>query len=499
MRGLNGAVNGPLKQFADTVKLPSDEELTEREAEKWIAECWREGRLRFLLYRHQYDLYDHYYNTKFRKLVWLCSRRFGKSADLILLGWETCIREDGAQVRYGAGTQRMVEEIILPLANMLARYAPECYRPKWVDSKSHYIFPHRPNSVMVVSGLDDGRSKRLRGTFMHLGLIDESQDVDDLSYVVRDVLMPQTITTRGRIIMAGTVPKTLAHPFAEYMFEAEKDGALLKRTIFDDSRPEIIEQIPEFMKEAGGPLSTTWLREYMMELVTDSESALVPEFSRPEVRARVIQESELPPHFIPYTVIDLGYIDHTAVLFGYIDFRRAKKVVLDELVTNRQNSAEIAGAILAKEKQVWGVNEHGDCLVEPRRYADAQPMTIADFNELHGMRVTNVAKDTLEAEVNQLRIDVQSGTLEIHPRCGEVIRQLTYGIWDKQHKDFARSTASGFGHFDMVAACMYYVRHANLRENPYPADYGFSYDLLWKEKKEDDDTSDLLKQAFNLK
>lgn len=472
-------------------------ELSPKEAEELLNHYWSIGNLRWLLYPHQFPLYDLFYSQDAMTTVFHISRRFGKSAvDLVLL-MEACIKKDGAIGRFGALTQKGVEEIIKPIMNTLIESCPSPkLRPVW-HSSGRYLFPHRPSSQLVIAGVDMNVD-RLRGNKSEIVALDEAGFYKDLEGVIKDIIMPQFLTTRGRLILSTTPPKTPIHPFVLRLEKAREEGALIERTIYDDSRPEVISQIPLFMKEAGGEESTTWKREYLCQIVTDEGSALVPEFSKPEMREKIIKQSELPPHFVPYTVIDLGYIDNTAAVFGYVDFFRGRRVVLDELIMNRQNSAKIAAAIIQKEKEVWGEID-GLCKYRPRRFADADPLTIADFNDIHKLGVTGVAEDTVEAKVNQVRLDVQSGTLEIDPKCTQLIRELQYGIWDDNHKKIARS--EGFGHFDTFSALTYFVRHTNLQENPYPEGWGFDkHRELWSRHKVSDQThlQNQLKSVFKI-
>lgn len=440
-------------------------------------------------------MYDQFYASKARKTVWHCSRRLGKSAAALVIGMEHCIRKTDCIVRYGAATQKDVKEIIHPLMGILTATCPEDIRPYWNQSEGKYFFPGK-KSFMVVSGLDEGRADNLRGTYMDLGILDEAAFVDDLQYAVRDVLMPQLLTTDGHILFASTSPKTPAHAFVDYMLEAQTNDAYLKMTIHEDSRPEVIARIPEWMKEAGGEDSTTWKREYLCEIITDEESAIVPEFAKPEIRARVIQELERPPHFIPYTVVDLGLIDFTAAVFGYVDFKRGKKVILDEFLVNRKDSKFITDAIFTKENQIWG-----DYKAHPvRRYFDGPALTVQDINSIHEMECSLVAseKDELDAMVNELRLDCMTGILQIHPRAKETAKQLQYGIWDKAHRKFDRS--STYGHFDLLAATMYFVRLVSLRENPYPENWGLDIHTHLIHKSADDSyTKEAIKGAFGLK
>lgn len=462
-----------------------------------IRRAWQEGRLRGLLLDHQFPLYDLFRSTNYRSVVFHISRRFGKSADMLVIMMEDCIRNNGWQGKYAAATGKDVTEIIHPLMNILTRSAPEDLKPYWVASKHRYFFPQAKESSVVVSGVEGERVDNLRGTSADLICIDECQNISNLDYVINDVLNPQTLTTGGRFILSGTTPKTPAHPFYRRIAKAKIQGSYIRRTIHDDSRPEVLQRIPEFMADSGGEMSSTWLREYLCEIVTDPTAALIPELTRPEVRDRMIQVVERPPHFVPYTVIDLGFVDYTGVVFGLVDFRSRRACVVDELLVNRMNTEEIARSIIAKEKQIWGTNERGEVLHKPRRYADADPRAIADFNVTHGLSVSKVNNDKPEVALNGLRLAIQRGEFIVDPKCVHTIDHLTSGVWDKNHKKFDRSDE--YGHFDLVAASMYYVRVANLSENPYPDDYGHDAEnTFFRDHKKNDYSDHAIMQAFRL-
>jgi hypothetical protein len=449
-------------------------ELSQKEAEQLLEYWWSVGNLRGLLLGneekpHQLKLYDTFYNQREMTTVFHCSRRLGKSVvDLILL-LEACMEKDGTICRFASATQKSVEEIIKPLMNTILQFCPAKLKPYWHTS-GRYLFPHRPNSQLVIAGLDIN-SDRIRGNASHRVAIDEAGFVKGLEDIIKDIIMPQFLTTDGRLILSSTSPRTPAHDFVRRIDRAIEEKTYVKMTIYEDSRPEVIAKIPLFMKEAGGENSTTWRREYLCEVIIDEESALIPEFTREEVRSRVIQVVERPPHLIRYVAIDLGYIDNAAAVFGFVDFQKGRRVVIGEILLNRKNSKEICQAILAKEQELWTEEER---TAHPlRRYADGQPLTIADFNDIHGLSVTRVSEDTVEAKVNQVRLDINSGVLQIDPSCFRLIDELKNGVWDKNHTKFARVEGT-FAHFDLLSALTYFVRHTNLRENPYPDHWGLN-------------------------
>lgn len=472
-------------------------QLTEKEGLQLLEHFWSIGDLRGLLFPHQFLPYDNFYDhPNTMTSVWHCSRRIGKSAGVLTILMEGALESDGSICRFGTGTQESVKEIIIPLMNALTASCPPKLKP-YYHSSGRFLFPHRPNSQLVLCGLDL-HPDRMRGPSTKRVGIDEAGFVEGLKYVIDDVIMAQFLTEKdpGRLILSSTSPESPAHEFVNRIARAKEDGTYIHQTIYDDSREIVRQRIPQFMKEAGGEASTTWRREYLCEIVTEENMALVPEFSRAEVRAKIIGHNELPPYFKAFTVIDLGYIDNAAVLFGYVDFQKAKRVIIDELLLNRKNSRDIAVAILKKENELWGLP--GQRLFQIQRYADGQPLTIADFNEVHQCTVAKVSEDSVEAKVNRVRLDVTQGKLLISPKCVRLLSEIEYGIWNKQHTAYARQGDS-FGHFDLFSALTYFVMNAPLSDNPYPTNYGLdpSKMFIHSNQKDKKSISEIMKKAFN--
>ena len=290
--------------------------------------------------------------------------------------------------------------------------------------------------------------------------------MDNLRYVVFSILMPQLLTTDGRLILSSSSPVSPAHDFVHFIREAEVAGAYVKIPIQEDSRPEVIARIPEWMEETGGKDSTDWKREYECQLVTDLELSIIPEFDDSKAE-RIVRELPRPSHFDAYVAMDVGFNDLTAVLFGYWDFERAAVVIEDEVTLNRMTTTDLAVAISGKEASLWA--EKKPFL----RVSDTDLIVINDLSRLHGLNFTATRKDDKEAAINALRLMVSQEKLLIHPRCKNLIAHLKYGVWNKQKTQFER--AAGMGHFDLIDALVYMVRMIRREKNPFPVQLGMSH------------------------
>lgn len=430
------------------------------------AELWRRGCLVWKLHRTQREIYEAIKANKRKRFVVNCSRRIGKSFLLAVLSAETALSKPGAQVRYAAPTGVALREFILPIFQKIFSDCPKQLAPVYSSQDNKFVFPN--GSGIKLAGTDKGHAESLRGPAADLCVVDEAAFVEcSLDYLVSDILQPQLLYSRGgQVVIASTPPKSPAHEFTSYVAQAQANGNYIRKTIWDNpllSKPRVL----EFAEEAGCEVkngeiasqSTTWRREYLAEIVTDEESALIPEFTDEKAK-QIVVESERPRYCHKYVIIDTGFIDLTACLFAYHDFQRGKLVIEDELLFERPTSEQIAKACRAKEAELWGDQK------PYARWADGDLIVLQDLTSLHGYDITPVSKDNLEAQVNQLRLDVAQCRLEIRPRCKNTVAHLQYGIWDKRRRAFARSP--GLGHFDLVAAAIYLVRHVNRQLNPFP-------------------------------
>lgn len=361
----------------------------------------------------------------------------------------------------------MARGIVYPhLAKILAD-CPDAMRPKVNRMEMTWTWPN--GSVLKLAGCDGSNADRLRGGECHEAFVDEAGFVDDLKTVVEDVIMPMTLTTNGRILLASTPPTSPAHPFADYVAKAEAENALYRATIYD--APHIPrEKADEYIANAGGPESPTARREYLAEIVIDESMAIVPEFVR--VRGEIVREFAIPTWRDCYTVADFGFHDLTVVLFAFYDFERARICIEDEISMHQASGLDVGAAVHRKERELWGHE------VKPSRYADAPVQMLADLAHPSlgaSLAFSPCRKDDAEAALNQLRMAIQRKEVEIHPRCKTLISHLHYGTWNANRTSFSRPDDARYGHWDAIAAATYLVRHVARHRNPHP---GVTHEML---------------------
>jgi hypothetical protein len=430
--------------------------------------AWTRGLLQYKLYPHQRVLYRDLWaaieNPLCLKFYLNCARRFGKTTIMLLVAISFAIRRPNSQIRFAAPTQKALKKILNPIFKWAIHDCPRDLRPRYFSQDQMWWFPN--GSEIHIAGTDNGHYENLRGTTSHLNLMDEVGFMDELDYVMRSVLMPQTLTTGGTTLLASTPPKTPAHDAYTIATECERDGWYRCYDIYANKSLDTT-TIEKFGKESGGINSSTFKREYLCQFVVDRELQIVPEWDYRYVA--VTPPDEFRQYYHNYVSMDLGVKDFTAVLFAYYDFRRSMLVVNDELTMEgvAMTTDLLKEGIQEKERTTFGA------LPVYRRIADNNNLLLLqDLGAMHQMYFNPTNKDSLDAMVNEVRMFVNDGRLMIDPRCTMLIGCLKYGIWDNQHKAFGRATV--YRHFDHLAALVYLIRNLDQHTNPIPSLHAMS-------------------------
>lgn len=457
----------------------SQEKINPRAA---IEILWNESVLHWLLHDGQKSLYDHYSSCQDKMVVWNSSRRFGKSYTLCVIAIETCLKNPNSLVKYCCAKQVDARSIIRPLIREIITSCPKELRPQFKTQERAWVF--RNGSRIELSGLDGGRAESIRGGSSTLAIIDEAGLVSELKYVVNSILLPTTVTTKGKIILASTPPKTSGHAFVDFVNKARIEGNLITKTIYDNPLIDKSE-LQKIIDEYGGVNSIEFRREFLCHILLDSNFAVVPEFST-ELKENIIKEWPKSPFYDSYVAMDLGLKDLTVVLFAWYDFRKAKIIIEDEFVINGQKftTQVLAENIKRKEEYLFTDKVTGEQRSPYLRVSDNNLIVINDLYQLHGLHFLPTRKDESDAALNNMRIMLQNEQIIINPKCTTLIRHLETAVWNKQKSSYERSAEGG--HYDAIDALKYLVRNVQTSKNPYPAgylvDYNNNFDLQEKPK-----------------
>jgi hypothetical protein len=430
---------------------------------------WHKGVLSWALKTVQKELYNSYTECKEKIIVWNCSRRLGKSYSLCVIALETCLKKPNSLVKYCCAKQKDAKGIIRPLIrDIIQREDGPCppeLKPEYKTQENAWVFPN--GSRIELTGLDGGRAESVRGGSSDLCIIDEAGLVNDLPYIITSIILPTTATTKGKIILASTPPKSPIHPFiTRYLNKARIEGNLVTKTIYDNPNIDK-EEFDKLVEESGGVDSIDFRREYLCEIIKDDNYAIIPEFDI-KLKQKIVKEWPRASFYDSYVAMDVGMKDLTVCLFAWFDFINNKLIIEDEFVINGQkfNTSTLADGIKRKEDLVFTDRITGELIPPYLRISDNNLIVIKDLFDLHGLRFLPTQKDHADAALNKVRILLQNEEIIINPRCTTLITHLEAGIWNKAKTSFDRSADNG--HFDAIDSLKYLVRNVQFTKNPYP-------------------------------
>lgn len=451
-------------------------------------ENWRRGRLGFLLHPGQQIIDDRLKAITGQLFVGNIARQFGKSYWAVTKAVSLALSKPKTKIKYGTAFHTDLTEFIQPTFEAVLADCPPSLLPKYKVNGSKWIFQN--GSEIKLVGLDRNPNS-LRGNVIDLIIIDECGFVSDLDYIYTSIIVPATLHRPNcKIIFISTPPNTPAHSFVDFIQKAEAEGSYVKLDIYQN--PRITQSdIDRMAKELGGIESTAFRRECLCELISDDNSSIIPEWHDKYVVDT--QPDQYYAFYHRYVGMDLGVKDFTVALFGYYDFKRATLVILDEIKLSgpKLTTKILHQNIAAYEQRLWPDHK------TYRRISDNNNLQlIQDLAIDYKMSFIPTNKEALEAMINEVRIMVGNGQIEIHPRCVQLIGCLKYGVWDAKKKAFARSKV--YGHFDALAALVYLVRNLDKYANPIPRGFGFDpRSSVIKQPKHDSEGARLLQKIFH--
>lgn len=444
-------------------------------------QLWKRGLLSFLLDDSQKELYTLFYNSPHKIHTWLLARRSGKSFALVVLAAEQCIRHPNSIVKYVAPTKSQVNTYLRPLFKEVFESCPEEIRPEWRGKDYIYYFSN--GSEIQLAGTENQHAERLRGGNAHIAFVDEARDCSDLDNIIKSILLPTTLITKGKVVIASTPPKESEHDLLTYIEEAELRGSLVKRTIEDNPRLTK-EQIEDALIDIGGRDSEAARREYFCEILPSAATSVIPEF---DVAAQkdIIKEWPKPPFYDSYVGMDLGGSDLTVALFGYFDFRADKVIIEDEIVMNfsvsGNNIETLTKQIQEKEKLLWSNPLTNEIKKPLTRVSDINYIVTQEIAKYSNNEIFfNIAKkDDAASALQNLKILIQARKIVINPRCKTLISHLKNVKWMSKNNKTKFGRSVDHGHYDAIDAVKYLIRHVIYNKNPYPANYSMNMKDLY--------------------
>jgi hypothetical protein len=409
------------------------------------------------------------------------SRRYGKTTSVLAYDIEESILRPSIITRWCEPWKNQCREIVMTEMDQIQREIPVRYRFKWSGTDSYYRCVWN-DSRIYLRGVNEDKGESARGPKAHIVVCDELGSWRDPTYTINEILLPQLLTTNGKLIKCGTPPRLLTHQYYAMKKKAEAAKKFIQRLIYDQQIASW-EKVEEVVAEMGGWNSPGVQREMLCKEIVDPNFAVCPEWDDKYVQA--VERDEFFPFYKKYDSLDIGVRHNSVCLQSYYDFRRAQLVVLDEVVLRGADmtTERMAEQTREKERVHFGARwetydkngrKRWRVIAPPcfsiKRVSDIDLLLVNDMQQLHGLFFEPTDKGALEEMVNALRIFVGAGKLRVHPRCVNLIDCLKYGIWDEHRKKWEEDER--LGHFDALASLMYLVRNVDTRTNPIPLDYG---------------------------
>lgn len=466
---------------------PTAQELQEALRLAARHELWRKGDLDFLRDPTQLKIKAAVTKGQEEMHFLLCSRRLGKTYELILEAFEVALTKPKSRIVYLMPFAKDAATVATDTALKVLFECPDDIKPEWKGQDKEWHFSN--GSIIRLKGTNGEHAKYLRGGEADLVILDECGMMDDLKHIVLDVVMPMTLTTNGRIIFATTPARSPGHESTAFYNDLADKGCVSLFTILDLNRPsvpesrkarflvaagETKENAEKILRRESEPVTTTARREYFCQFVTDADSAVLREFDA-EARTAIVKEWKRPDFFDCYTAMDPGFNDKTGILFAYWDFANARLVIEGEALLSRAATPDIAKTVKEKERELW------DDKPPLLRVTDIDLRLIADLWSLHGLHFVKADKADSEGAINLIRTMISRRELVVLPKCTGLIRQMTNAVYDSSGKDFDRDPVDS--HYDLLAALKYLCRAINRQKNPFPAWYSRPAFGTWNSPK----------------
>lgn len=463
-----------------------------------------------LLDKGQQQWVEHFFADRV-PAVWLVGRQRGKSFAALMLALEFAFRTKGAVIRYCALTKDSAIGIVEPILAILLADCPKDIRPRVVSApddeeggvllRKRLWFP-TSGAELVVFGTDAQSFRKGRGPKTHLQLFDECGFYQDLSHVeqaLRPALQTTMLAGHGRSLYLSTPPLSPGHPYTTRIRAATGTGRLIHDTFWNNARVDqeaIIHEEASLLGQTREEFmaSTYYRREFMAEVVTETEVAACPAW--PGVAVECTKTWPRPTHFHGYTGHDWGGQtgDPHAALFAYVDFKASKLIVEDEHEEKGIETPTLAERWKAKETAVFGERKWDGTLwgagffekhtralpdflkpavIEAGPEGGTQPfLRVCDnYEQLQrdmltsGYAMLTTAKDDKHLMVDNLNALMRQKRIIINPRCKRLLEQLATTIWNKTRSEWVRTPKD---HGDLIDCLVYITRNVFWHHDPFP-------------------------------
>lgn len=436
--------------------------LLEAENIERTLKAWEAGKLRYKLHSGQKKIYDVVRHAKTGAgddVINLAARRFGKSYISCVMAVEDCLRNPDCIVRIVGPELYQTIEIVDFNLTKIALDAPS----GWIRPAKNGRIWRVGRSQIHIGGFDKKNVKRNLGKEA-LNIYTEeacASRSDEFDFAMREILAPQLFHTRGRFVHATTPPEDLNHAFiTEFIPRAKAKGLFFKFTIDQNPRADDAMR-KDAIEKSGGEHTAAYRRNYLCEFVREESKTIIPLFSR----YRHVKEFPRPSYAHWTLSIDLGFArDMSAAALSFWDPEIRTHCIYDAMFWPRSTDT----ATIVRELRALEIRNN---VINPARFVDDDPRSVADLHTIHGYACAIPSKDELLAMLSAFNVAFGNDQVLVHPRCDHLITTLEAGMWNNRRTDFERTEV--LGHWDSGMAALYGFRMQD-RRDPRPAHGGLT-------------------------
>jgi hypothetical protein len=264
-----------------------------------IRELWARGDLRFKLRPVQYRIRDAWHKSRgfSKKFLGHISRQTGKSFFWTSVAIEECIKQPNFKVIYIAPVKEKLKDFITPIIEKILEDCPPAAKIELVGT--NLCFGN--GSVISFYGAVNESYQHIRGSAAGLVIIDEAGFVDNLEQLI-GMIQPVLLRADGFLVLSSSSPVSGDHPFCEYIEKAQKEGWYFISTIDDDETVTDLQR-ETWAREMGGRDSTSFRREFLCEILTETERAIIPEWKDSYIQA--LKPTQFWPFYSCYLGMDI--------------------------------------------------------------------------------------------------------------------------------------------------------------------------------------------------